>query len=298
MQVEAGSDQGGSHPWKRVILIPTLAATLSGYLVSFLFVARYTSTSEVQVESPLISEAIVPHAYTLDLSQHMNEIWGGVKSPANLRSKAQTLGLAKPGQDLDDAVSDISDNSQVQAAFDIAQSTTASPAAFYVSYTGSTAEQARKVCEGLTSMLIEQDLKVRQEHSKETADFLTQQVADAQNRLNDLDVKIAALKNEHRNVSASLAIDYENARKVYQGDLTNKNNLDMANQAAYLALGGQMAILAAPSVPDAPDFPNRLSFAFGGFIAGLLLGGGLAFRLWFRNPARRLAVLRAHDQAT
>jgi len=305
MEAGAGPDEGSSHHWKKVILIPTLAATLAGLGVSYLFAPKYTSQSEVLVEAPRISEAVIPQVYNEDLSQQMNEIAGRVASVAALRPRVEAMGLAKPGQNPDDVVSNIQQNMTITPAPDISQSTTSdkkqgesSSVAFYLSYNDSSADEARKICAELTSMLIEQDLKSRQEHEKGTADFLRQQMEADRQKLEDLDVKLAALKKQQREVSPSLAIDYENARKVYQDDLTKQNNLDMAKRAASAGLGAQMALLNPASEPDPPEFPNRLSFAFGGLIAGLLLGMVCALRLWYKSRAKGLAILGAQDQAT
>jgi polysaccharide chain length determinant protein (PEP-CTERM system associated) len=204
----------------KVILIPALLAPLAGFLVSYLFHAKYTSQSEVLVEAPKISDSVVPQVYNEDLAQHMNEILGQVTSAANLRPRVETLELAKPGQNVDEVISDIQQNMAVQQVPDIAQGGAkkkpgqSSSAAFYLSYTGSSAEDARRTCTGLTSMLIEQDLKARQEHTQGTTDFLTKQVADAKQSLDDLDKKLAAFKNQHM---GQLPGDGDNNLKILMG---------------------------------------------------------------------------------
>ncbi len=186
----------------KVILIPALLAPLAGFLISYVFHAKYTSTSEVLVEGPKISDAVVPQVYNEDMAQQMNEIVGQVTSEANLRPRVETLGLAKAGQTVDEVISDIQQNMTIQQVPDISQGAKKKPgqnssSAFYVSYTGSTADDAKRTCAALTSMLIEQDLRSRQEHTKGTTDFLTQQVAEAKQNLDDLDKKLAAFKNQH-----------------------------------------------------------------------------------------------------
>jgi polysaccharide chain length determinant protein (PEP-CTERM system associated) len=205
----------------RVILIPALLAPLAGLGVSYFFAPKYTSESEVLVEAPKISDDFVKQVYNEDLSQQMNEIVGRVTSVANLRPRAEAMGLVKPGQNPDDVVSNIQQNMTITPAPDISQSTTAkkrpgqsASAAFYLSYNGSSADEARKICAELTSMLIEQDLKSRQEHEKGTQDFLTQQVNDAQNRLNDLAKKVTEFKKQHM---GQLPGDEDNNLKILMG---------------------------------------------------------------------------------
>jgi polysaccharide chain length determinant protein (PEP-CTERM system associated) len=207
----------------RVILIPALLAPLAGFLISYLpfFPAKYTSTSEVLVEGPKISDAVVPQVYNEDLAQQMNEVVGLVTSEANLRSGVEKLGLSRGGQNVDDLISSIQQNLTIQQAPDISQSAAAkkkpsqsSSAGFYVSYAGSTADEARQICAGLTSMLIEEDLKSRQDQAKGTTDFLTQQVADAKQNLDELDKKLAAFKDQHM---GQLPGDEDNNMKILMG---------------------------------------------------------------------------------
>lgn len=203
----------------KVILIPALLAPLAGFLVSYFFAPKYTSQAEVLVEAPKISDAVVPQVYNEDLTQQMNEIVGRVMSTTTLRPRVEALGLARPGQTVDDLVGNIQQNMTIQQAPDISQAAPgkkrqSSSASFYVSYTGSSAEEAKRICAELTSMLIEQDLKSRQEHTKGTTDFLTQQVADAKERLDDLDKKVAAFKNQH---IGQLPGDEDNNLKILMG---------------------------------------------------------------------------------
>ena len=46
-------------------------------------------------------------------------------------------------------------------------------------------------------MLLEEDLKSRQDATQGTTFFLTKQVEDAKQNLDDLDKKLAAFKNQH-----------------------------------------------------------------------------------------------------
>src|SRR5580658_1370728 len=206
----------------KMILIPVLLAPLAGFGMSYLpfFHPKYTSTAEVLVEGPKISDTVVPQVYDEDLAQHMNEIAGQVASETNLRPRVETLGLVKAGQNVDEVVSDIQQSMTITQVPDISQSAAkkkpgqSSSAAFYVSYIGSTADEARRICTALTSMLIEQDLKSRQDHARGTTDFLTQQVNEAKQNLDDLDKKLAAFKDQHL---GQLPGDEDNNLKILSG---------------------------------------------------------------------------------
>src|SRR5580658_6055944 len=82
----------------KVILIPALLAPLAGFSISYIFPAKYTSTSEVLVSAPKIPDAVVQQVFTEDLTQHINSIEQQVKSPSRLRPMVERLGLAKGSQ--------------------------------------------------------------------------------------------------------------------------------------------------------------------------------------------------------
>jgi uncharacterized protein involved in exopolysaccharide biosynthesis len=85
---------------------------------------------------------------------------------------------------------------------------------FNVNYTASSAREAQQICTDLTSMLLEEDLKSRQEATQGTTLFLTKQVEDAKQNLDDLDKKLAAFKNQHM---GQLPGDEDNNLKILMG---------------------------------------------------------------------------------
>src|ERR1700731_4832865 len=91
----------------KVILIPALLAPLAGFLVSYVFPAKYTSQSLVLVEAPKIPDVVVQQVFTEDLTQHITTIEQRVLSPARLRPMVDRLGLAKGGQSVEDVVTGI-----------------------------------------------------------------------------------------------------------------------------------------------------------------------------------------------
>jgi polysaccharide chain length determinant protein (PEP-CTERM system associated) len=226
----------------KVILIPALLAPLAGFGVSYVFPAKYTSQSLVLVEAPKIPDVVVQQVFTEDLTQHITTIEQRVLSPARLRPMVERLGLAKGGQSIDDVVTGIqsqaptmiqpvvTDLSTIGAGGKKKPGSTPVPG-FYLNYTASTAREAQQICTDLTSMLLEEDLKSRQDASQGTTDFLTKQVADAKQSLDDLDKKLAAFKNQHM---GQLPGDEDSNMKILGGLNSqldaNTQNLNRATQ--------------------------------------------------------------------
>ena len=101
-----------------------------------------------------------------------------------------------------------------------------------MNYTSSTAEEARNICAGLTSLLIEEDLKTRQDQTQGTTDFLTQQVANAKQKVSTTWTRsFAAFKNQHM---GQLPGDEDNNLKILMGLNSqldaNTQNLNRATQ--------------------------------------------------------------------
>lgn len=207
----------------KVILIPMLLAPLAGFLISYVFPAKYTSQSLVLVEAPKIPDAVVQQVFTQDLTQHIATIEQQVLSPSRLRPMVDRWGLAKSGENADDVMDNIRLNMTIQPVItDLSQFGSAKKRpgqgstvpGFNVNYTASTAREAQQICSDLTSMLLEEDLKSRQDATQGTTLFLTKQVEDAKQNLDDLDKKLAAFKNQHM---GQLPGEEDNNMKILMG---------------------------------------------------------------------------------
>lgn len=224
----------------KVILIPALLAPLAGFLISHIFPAKYTSTSLVLVEAAKIPDVVVQQVFTEDLTQHITTIQQRVLSPNRLRPMIERLGLVKPGQNADDVISNIQANMTIQPV--VTDLSVVAPGAkkkpgqtgvpgFYVGYTASGAREAQQICTDLTSMLLEEDLKSRQDATQGTTLFLTKQVDEAKGNLDDLDKRLAAFKNQHM---GQLPGDEDNNMKILMGLNSqldaNTQNLNRATQ--------------------------------------------------------------------
>jgi len=165
---------------------------------------------------------VVQQVFTEDLTQHINSIEQQVKSPSRLRPMVERLGLAKPGQSVEDVIDNIQLNMTIESVVtDLSQlgakkkpGQSDSVPAFLVNYTASNAREAQQVCTELTSMLLEEDLKSREDATQGTTLFLTKQVEEAKQNLDDLDRKLAAFKDQHM---GQLPGDEDNNLKILSG---------------------------------------------------------------------------------
>ncbi len=205
----------------KVILIPALLAPLAGFGVSYFFSAKYTSQSLVMVEGQKVPEGIVQPVVTADLSERIATLQQQVLSQSRLQPMLERSGLVKPGQNIDDVIDNIRSSMTVQPVVtDISQSggkkrPGQNPVpGFYVSFTAASAREAQQLCNELTSLLLEENLRSREDVARGTTDFLSKQVEDTKHNLDDLDSKLAAFKKQYM---GQLPGDEENNLKILMG---------------------------------------------------------------------------------
>jgi polysaccharide chain length determinant protein (PEP-CTERM system associated) len=81
--------------------------------------------------------------------------------------------------------------------------------------------------------------------------------------------------------------DHDTALKFYNSLLTKMNESSMATALEQRQQGEQFSVMDPPNLPDSPKFPNPKIFAFGGLVAGLVLGLLITGLLEYRDTAVR-----------
>jgi len=201
----------------RVILIPALIAPALGFAISYLFSAKYTSTSTVSVDGQKMND--IKPVGTEDVMQRVTTLQQEVLSSKQLQPLVERLNLAKAGTSLDDMLDEI------RKGVDIAPVESTSPGArrkpgqsdvpgFQVKYTTSQPHVAQQVCNEITSMLLEENLKSRQQDAQDNTEFLGQQVEEAKRNLDEQDGKLAAFQRQY---VGQLPSDSDNNLKILMG---------------------------------------------------------------------------------
>ena len=190
------------------IIIPALIAPVLGLLVSYAIPAKFTSTAAVLVEGQQI-QGVAP-IVTADLLQRIVTMEQQILSTSRLKPMIDRLELAK-GENVDALVADIRANLSIQpmdadlaknaaaAAASKKRSTPGTPdfAGFNVLYTTSNAHVAQQVCDELTNMLIEENLRQRANTAAGQTTFYTKQLDDAKTELDQMDAKLAGFKRQY-----------------------------------------------------------------------------------------------------
>lgn len=189
-----------------LVLIPALIAPLIGFAISFAFSPRYTSRSLVQVQAQIVPAGYVKPIITAPVSDRIATVQQNVLSRDRLRPLVARLDLARGGKTVDQAITDVRSNLSVSEADPKAKFSgspgrqpgdTSDVSGFYVFFTADNPRDAQQVCAEITSMILEENLELRQEVARSTTDFLGLQLEQAKNHLDELDSKFSEFKKKH-----------------------------------------------------------------------------------------------------
>ena len=192
----------------KVILVPALLAPLAGFGVSYLFPPKYTSQSTVLVDPQKVPDSYVQPVITSDFTERIQTLSQQVLSPIRLKPVIESLGVVRPDEQAK-LITEIQQNMSVEPVITsmtagIAEArrkkpsiTSAPVPGFNVNYTDSDALRAQKICNAMTSMIVDENLRSRAEVAQGTNDFLSRQVEDAKRALDEQDSKLAAFKKQY-----------------------------------------------------------------------------------------------------
>ena len=181
----------------------------------------------VLVESQKVPDNYVQPVITADFTQRIQTLSQLVLSPSRLRPVIQSLAIVKPDEE-NQLIDDIQHNVSVepvitsmsaaaaQAGISGAKKRKASATdqpvpGFNVNYTDHDAARAQKICNAMTSLIVDENLRSRAEVAQGTTEFLSRQVEDAKRAIDDQEAKLAAFKKQYM---GQLPTDAENNMRI------------------------------------------------------------------------------------
>src|SRR5579864_5779476 len=208
----------------KIILIPMLLAPLAGFLVSYAFPAKYTAQSLILVEGQKVPETMVQPVVSEDLTARIATLQQQVLSQSRLQPVLEKLYPNKSPQEIGGMIDAIRLSMNVEP---VLTSLSAignagrppkpgqSPVpGFYVNYTAPSPREAQQICNELTTLFIDENLKSIDAAANGTSDVLSRGLSDAKHNLDDLDSKLAAFKKQY---VGQLPGDEENNLKILMG---------------------------------------------------------------------------------
>jgi uncharacterized protein involved in exopolysaccharide biosynthesis len=223
---------------RKSLLILGLAAALGSLslVITFLITPRFTSRSLVQVAPQVLPQGYVKPIVTEKLPDRVATLEERVLTRGRLLPMIERLNLA--GNDSPEKVLERVRGSISVLSAEPGASPSAPPSkkktldrdnvpGFFVLFTWNHAKQAQQICAEITSMLLDENLKLREQVGQNTTEFLGRQLIQAKHDLDALDSQLADFKRLHL---GRLPGDVENNLRILAG-------LDTQLDASTQALG-------------------------------------------------------------
>ena len=211
-----------------LILILTIVGPPLAYGTAKLLPAKYKSQTLVLIQPPTVSEKIVEPLNTIDVNERLASMKQQILSRTRLEPIVRQFGLYPKDINhvsMDILVGRLQDAVEVTPVEPMAETQTHNLPGFFVNVTFNDPRLAQQICNAVTSMFIEENLRLSQTNSEITTNFLSQQLDDAKKNLDDQDSKLAAFKSRYLN---SLPDEEQTNLNLLTG-LTSQ--LDAATQA-------------------------------------------------------------------
>jgi polysaccharide chain length determinant protein (PEP-CTERM system associated) len=185
--------------WVLIVVLALVGGPLA-YGVSRFLPNRYKSTTLVLVQQPSISSDIVKPVDTTDIGQRLASMKQQILSRTRLEPIIRQFGLYPNDinhASMEDLVGRLQKSIDITPILPMSETRAQELPGFYVAVTMDDPRSAQGVCTAVTSMFIEENLRLRQRHSEDTTQFLVQQLSDAKSKLDEQDSKLAAFKTRY-----------------------------------------------------------------------------------------------------
>jgi polysaccharide chain length determinant protein (PEP-CTERM system associated) len=215
-----------------LVLILALVGPVLGYTISKFLPSRYKSSTLVLVDQPNVPIEIIKPVDTTDINERLASMRQEILSRSRLEPIIRQYGLFQSDMgsySMDDLVARLQADVDVTPVLPMAETRASNLPGFFVNVTLPDPRLAQEVCTTITSMFIEENLRLRQTHSENTTQFLSQQLDTAKKALDDQDAKLAAFQSKYMGSLPEEA----GANMNLLTNLTSQ--LDTANQAIQRA---------------------------------------------------------------
>src|SRR5690348_13884534 len=185
--------------WWLVMALAIIGAG-AGYGLAHFLPKRYTSQTLVLVEQPTVPGDYVKPIINQDVNQRLATMQQQILSRTRLEPIIQQFGLFPKEikeASMEDLVQRLRDAISVTPIRAMTGTEGRQLPGFFISVVYDDARLAQQICSTITSMFMEENLKLRQQLSEQTTQFLSKQLEDAKTKLDEQDTKLAAFQRLH-----------------------------------------------------------------------------------------------------
>lgn len=180
-----------------LILVPALLGPAVAVLISLVLKPVYSSQAFVLVEQQRVPDAFVPSMVTDQLETRLLTMQEQILSRSGLQPIIEEFHLyesAVKSLPMDERVAQLRKDIKVTP---IRPDSSNALRGFYIEVSATNARTAQQVCARVLSMFMDENLKARSERAESTTDFLTGQLEEAKQKLDDSDAKLADFKSKY-----------------------------------------------------------------------------------------------------
>jgi polysaccharide chain length determinant protein (PEP-CTERM system associated) len=185
--------------WVLIVVLAIVGAPLA-YAVSRFLPNKFKSQTLVIIEQPSVPQKIVESLDTSDINQRLSSMQQQILSRSRLEPIIRQFNVYPEDVNrlsMDDLVARLQKTIEITPIAPMTETRAGQLPGFYVAVTLGDAHHAQEVCTAITSMFIEQNLRLRQEHSEMTTQFLSTELTSAKANLDEQDSKLAEFKSRH-----------------------------------------------------------------------------------------------------
>jgi polysaccharide chain length determinant protein (PEP-CTERM system associated) len=185
--------------WVLITVLTVVGAPLA-YGVSRLLPNRYKSQTLVLIEPPTVPTDFVKPVITTEINERLASMQEEILSRTRLEPIIHQYGLYSGDVNRvppDALVARLQKDIEITPVQPMAETRAQELPGFHIIVTLDNPQTAQEVCSAVTHMFIEESIRLRQQRSEDTTQFLAQQLVDAKAKLDEQDSKLAAFKSRY-----------------------------------------------------------------------------------------------------
>jgi uncharacterized protein involved in exopolysaccharide biosynthesis len=185
--------------WVLITVLAVVGAPLA-YGVSRVLPNRYKSQTLVLIEPPTVPTDFVKPVITTEINARLASMQEEILSRTRLEPIIHQYGLYSGDVNRvppDALVARLQKDIEITPIQPMAETRAQELPGFHIIVTLDNPQTAQEVCSAVTHMFIEESIRLRQQRSEDTTQFLAQQLVDAKAKLDEQDSKLAAFKSHY-----------------------------------------------------------------------------------------------------
>ena len=180
-----------------IVLLPLLVLPVITYAFSYTLPSRYLSQTLVLIEGQKVPDNYVKPVVSADLDSRLASMREQILSRSRLQPIIERYNLyGAQHLDMDDRIDIVRKDVGIDPIHSEVAHANGLPG-FFISFKADDPHTAQLVCSDITSLFLNESLKLREASAEGTTDFLKGQLDDAKRSLDEQDAKLAAFQRQY-----------------------------------------------------------------------------------------------------